>query len=242
MEQSVKDRFLLFLRISNITKAVAERTCAFGNGYLTQVKNISSDKLKSILKAYPQINKIWLLTGEGEMLVTPNISATNNGTIGGDMNVAQLIEKYPTNAIKEDVEAIEVEEIPIIPSDAYQMPEVDIKEYIQENASVVNTSPLVRQFPKFSMWYEVYGDSMLPKFEPGDLIALNPYPKGKEVVLNKRYYVVDTYSNGLVLCMLIKEGNGYVARYKNTEYADDYINQDDIIRIYKVVGQIRITL
>lgn len=238
----VKERLFLFINHLNLSKSAFERSCGLGNSYLSQVKNLSTGKLSQILSTYPQLNKTWLLTGEGKMLATPNISATNNGTIGGDMNVAQLIEKYPTKAIKEDVEEIAVKEIPIIPSDAYQMPEVDIKEYIQENAAVINTSPLVHQFPKFSMWYEVYGDSMLPKFEPGDLIALNPYPKGKEVVLNKRYYVVDTYSNGLVLCMLIKDENGYVARYKNAEYADDYIKHDDIIRIYKVVGQIRITL
>ena len=240
--QDVRERLLFFIKCQNLSNQAFEKKIGLSNGSVAKTKRLGDDKINKILDIYPNLNRIWLLTGEGEMLVTPNISATNNGTIGGDMNVAQLIEKYPTNAIKENVEGVAVEEIPIIPTDVYQMPEVDVKEYIQENASVVNTSPLVHQFPKFSMWYEVYGDSMLPKFEPGDLIAINPYPKGKEVVLNKRYYVVDTYSNGLVLCMLIKEGNGYVARYKNAEYADDYINQDDIIRIYKVVGQIRITL
>lgn len=86
MKENLKDRFLLFLRVNNIAKANAERACGFGNGYFTQVKNISSEKLSRILDEYPQLNKNWLLTGEGEML-NPTYNATNNGTIIGGNNL-----------------------------------------------------------------------------------------------------------------------------------------------------------
>ena len=35
---------------------------------LNEVNGISNKMLEEILTAYPQINKVWLLTGEGEML------------------------------------------------------------------------------------------------------------------------------------------------------------------------------
>ncbi len=38
------------------------------NGFLSNVKNIGSDKLSNILNTYPEVNALWLITGEGEML------------------------------------------------------------------------------------------------------------------------------------------------------------------------------
>lgn len=237
MENSVKDRFLLFLRINNIPKATAERSCGLSNGYLTQVKSISSDKLSKILNEYPQINRVWLLTGDGQMLNTPTpINATNNGTIGGDMNVAQTINNRPNEEICE----CEVEEIPIIPKVACIEPNVDTLSYVKHND--VTTSPIVHQFPTSDVWYPVFTDTMSPDYLPGDKVALFAYPKGEEEVLNNRAYVIDTKRNGTILCKLTKTDEGYIARYKNPEYPNDFIKYSDVIRIYKVVGLIRVIM
>lgn len=39
------------------------------NGFLDKVKEIGSDKAVKILNTYPEISPLWLLTGEGEMLL-----------------------------------------------------------------------------------------------------------------------------------------------------------------------------
>jgi hypothetical protein len=43
-----------------------------GNGYTLRMKknnaSIGSDVIENIIKTYPQLNVVWLLTGEGEML------------------------------------------------------------------------------------------------------------------------------------------------------------------------------
>lgn len=51
-----------------------------------KVKNISEENAEKIVNAFPEINKIWLLTGEGEMLRTsPNLPApfTQSSTFSG---------------------------------------------------------------------------------------------------------------------------------------------------------------
>lgn len=240
MEVSVKDRFLLFLRMNNIAKATAERLCGLSNGYLTQVKNVSSDKLSKILNGYPQLNRVWLLTGEGQMLNSSNgVVVTNNGSINGDNNMNVSLQ--PTsNSGNIEVEQCEVEEIPIIPKVACIEPNVDTLSYVKHND--VTTSPIVHQFPTSDVWYPVFTDTMSPDYLPGDKVALFAYPKGEEEVLNNRAYVIDTKRNGTILCKLTKTDEGYIARYKNPEYPNDFIKYADVIRIYKVVGLIRVIM
>lgn len=69
METTIKERLLAFIEAKNLSVRQFERTCGFSNGYMRQlVDSPSTDKLNNIFEAYPEINRIWLLAGEGDML------------------------------------------------------------------------------------------------------------------------------------------------------------------------------
>lgn len=69
METTIKARLLAFISAKNLSIRQFERACGFSNGYMRQlVDSPSTDKLNQILEAYPEINKVWLLAGEGDML------------------------------------------------------------------------------------------------------------------------------------------------------------------------------
>lgn len=56
-----------------------EQQSGMSNGYVKNFKgNLSVIKLEGILKAFPDLNKDWLLTGEGEMLNAPLQSGHDN--------------------------------------------------------------------------------------------------------------------------------------------------------------------
>lgn len=69
MEETVKQRLMIFIEAIGSNPSAFERQADLSNGYLNSLRNSPSpSKLEGILKAYPQLNKVWLLTGEGEML------------------------------------------------------------------------------------------------------------------------------------------------------------------------------
>ena len=76
---NVKDRVSEYCKRKNIAISRFEKEAGLSNGYFNQVKKRPSlDKLESIGKAFPDLNKDWLLTGEGEMLNAPLQSGHDN--------------------------------------------------------------------------------------------------------------------------------------------------------------------
>lgn len=66
---TVKERISEFIKFKNISNRGFESRCGLSNGYLRQLRNSPTvDKIEIIISAFPELNKEWLMTGEGEML------------------------------------------------------------------------------------------------------------------------------------------------------------------------------
>lgn len=67
----VKERLLDFINYKQITNKLFELTAGLSNGYINNFDgNFRTKTLEKVLTAYPDLNRNWLLYGEGEMLVT----------------------------------------------------------------------------------------------------------------------------------------------------------------------------
>lgn len=73
METTVKQRLVKYLKSKKIGQNRFEDMAGISNGYIANIKaNPSADKIVKILNAAPDLNREWLLTGEGPMLVGGN--------------------------------------------------------------------------------------------------------------------------------------------------------------------------
>ncbi|NNK18877.1 MAG: hypothetical protein HKP49_06960 [Maribacter sp.] len=66
------DRLMQFIKYAGLSARQFDLSIGASNGYTLRMKknnaSIGSDVIENILKAYPQLNVVWLITGEGEML------------------------------------------------------------------------------------------------------------------------------------------------------------------------------
>lgn len=68
---SVKERALYFIKYKGLTMKEFESLADLSTGYVTSMrKSFGEQKLNNVLKAFPELNRDWLLYGEGEMLKT----------------------------------------------------------------------------------------------------------------------------------------------------------------------------
>lgn len=83
MEQTVRDRLILYLKAKKIGRNKFEEKAGLSFGYITRLKSApGSDKLVDILTAASDLNEQWLLTGEGSMLVSePDTAQPKKGDV-----------------------------------------------------------------------------------------------------------------------------------------------------------------
>ena len=83
MESVVKQRLIEYLKYKRISKSEFGKSIGVSNSYVTAIrKSIDDDKMKSIALVYPDLNRDWLLYGEGEMLKSepPKPAIVENST------------------------------------------------------------------------------------------------------------------------------------------------------------------
>lgn len=96
--------------------------------------------------------------------------------------------------------------------------------------------PVVKMLPDYDYTMIVKGDSMEPKFEGGDEIAIK---RVSSIIEWGKPYVLDT-RDGAILKRLYDAGDKYRCVSYNSEYSDIEVPKDDVFGVYRVVGLIRI--
>ncbi len=243
MGNAVKQRLVHFIKFMHLTQKAFEDRCGMSNGYVANIrKGIGNDKLLNIVQQFPQLNREWLLYGEGEMLKsTPTVQQNN---VHGDNNYNNVMQARCPKC-GDEVEIVEAEEIrrPIIPTEWTYQTDIDLYEKVQRDKKDVSRSRFIALDVPIDMWHIVRDDSLLPDCKRGDLLALKAYPIGKENPIPGKIHAVDTRSNGMIVRILEEKDYGYRATAPNSgKYPEMRIKKEDIIRVYRIVCMARIAI
>jgi hypothetical protein len=86
----VKERVKEFIKYKEITERAFCASIFVSFSYVNSIrKSIQPDKMKTITKVYPELNPVWLMTGDGDMILSGNINNVNgsgNTAVAGNGN------------------------------------------------------------------------------------------------------------------------------------------------------------
>lgn len=249
MKSAVKERLIAFINYLGMSKNAFENACGLSTRYVSNISaSVSPGKLKQISLKFPELNVEWLLTGQGDMLRETFSASTFSGDItvngNGNTNIGHGNTYINDTGNNDDATYIEVEEVeraPILSATLARAPQVDVLEAVSEKADELEKAPVGVFNAPVSVWYRVQDESLAPKYEVGDLLALWAYPKGEEDPIPGKMYGINTSTNGLIVRRLFpQEDGGYIAKAANREEFPDYrIKPGNVVQIYKIMLMVR---
>ena len=201
----------MYIEHQGIKRSVFEKSCGFSNGYLRNLKeNPSAAKIEDILTVYPEISRVWLLSGEGEML---NSDKPNEQFAVSKTETATTVPLIPISAqggsLNEFVVSIKGSECERI-------------------ISPINGVDFAIQ---------VSGDSMAPEYPNGSRVFIKKINERAFIEWGKTY-VLDT-CNGTVIKTLVPsekpECVKCISINPDPMYAPFEICLEDVYGMYKVL-------
>ena len=215
---TTKDRLQKYIEHTGLATSRFESLCGLSNGYVRNLKSqIGEDKLSTILNAFPELSKIWLLTGEGSMLVnTSNTSA-------------------PAPSPPSNIEEIKSYEVPLLPLDAIGG---RLDGFAPNGVTISQCETITSPFKNAALAIRVKGQSMSPIYPSGCMLFI---VKNNGGWLDwGKVYVLDT-DNGVIVKQLSpsQKGEEYICckSFNNSpEFAPFDIPHTSIYGIYRVLG------
>lgn len=96
--------------------------------------------------------------------------------------------------------------------------------------------PIIAGIPSYDFTMSLKGDSMEPKYESGDIIAIR---KVYDYIEWGKVYVLDT-ADGAIVKRLYDAGDKYKCVSYNPEYPEFFVEKSSVFGVFKVVGMLRI--
>lgn len=229
----IKERLKLFAQAKNLTIQRLELQWGVCNGYVNSIrKSIGLEKLGQLLKTFPDLNRDWLLYGEGEMLnkiETPSI-------------VAEPTNNYTSNTDVIEVEAEEIANfsLPFANNDIAQSRDIDIRELVESNSPKLERYYVGRKL----MGRDKYAQRIITEamtganFIPGDVLILSYLNDGSE--MHSGYaYLFDTKKYGTLFRQVFIKDDHYELKPCNPNFETLYLKDEDIRSFARLVMQIR---
>ena len=254
MEKTVKQRLMEFAEFRNLSISKFESLCGLGNGYVGKLKSEpGSRKLEDILKTFPELNRAWLLFGEGEMLKTvPTIQGDITITGGNNSNIGHRQQNFPTllEAKTAEVECPKCGELIIVknptvlsmvPKEITRRPNINLEQWRRNHPQQMKKIDFSQIWGEEPFVVQVDTRAMEPDYREGTFLVLQPLPDTSYATADGIAYVVDTMKPHTLFRNLTDKYDGtYVLTANNDKRSYIRLKAEDIITVYDIVGSFRI--
>lgn len=238
---SIKNRTKKFIEYKGLTVSGFEELCDLSNGYISSMrKGYGREKLNNVLNTFPDLNRDWLLYGEGDMIKVPATMTVSNATpeerqdaeSGVDLSVvpAEIVEEIEEK-VKEEMA------IPIISPEIASAPNTNIKKYIRDKGDELKRIYIndLTQGAKVAECVE--STSMWPTFQPGDWVFVKFIDK--DSIIDGKTYYFDLNTLPTMIRKVKIENDKLRLIAKNPNYGDIIIRVNEVNNIAKIVGMWR---
>ena len=211
---TVKDRTMLFIKFKGITMKTFEQRCDLSSGYVTSMrKGFGSEKLNNVLMAYPELNREWLLYGEGEMLKASSSS-----------------QPQPSTKV-ERVTDDEAYKVPLVPISALGGSLNDFNLAVKRDDCETVISPI----KDIDMAIKISGDSMELEYPSGSTVLIKKINEHAFLEWGK-VYVLST-CNGTVIKRLMPtdDPNKVLCESINPKYPPFEVSLEHVYGVYIVM-------
>lgn len=241
MELTVKQRLVRYLAEKGIGQNKFERLAGISNGYIYNLKSTPKEgQLTKILQAAPDLNRVWLLTGEGEML----------NTDVAPVQAAEAVEEVTVNSHGNkfmQTPSGMLMEVPVVPFAAMGSPLDEFAELIRNNGFEHVSFPVDGVHHGSYYAFRVEGDSMddgtRDSFQPGDIVLVRELDRSDwapRLHFGKWPYWVICWGN----CVRLKQitahdeaGSTITCHSLNPspEFTDFTLRLSDVHRLFNVI-------
>jgi SOS-response transcriptional repressor LexA len=217
MGTTIKERTIEFIKYKKISVKEFEIRCGMSNGYVSSMrKGFGADKLGNVLSAFPELNRDWLIYGEGEMISSPSPPSS------------------PPNERKGMVM------VPKFSGDGRGGPgfnqEVDTDYYIESYIPFSNE--IAREG---DVAITIYGDSMEPVYREGSLVLIRRIDMWREYIDLGRTYVVELMDERRMI-KIVKAGSDaehLLLASINPAFEPQEVSKSFIRSVWMVIASVR---
>lgn len=214
-QYGVKERLIEYLRYKKITQSEFSKSLGVSSTYVGAMrKGIPASRLKKISELYPDLNRDWLLYGEGEMLKKSS-----------GLSLSAREEGYETL---------------LLPVEAY----AGRLEAYSRGVHRADCRPFMSPVSGVDFAIPVCGDSMEPRFHNGSILLVKRIdqkvfiPWGHPMVVDSDNGVLFKTLQPVGGVEDSEDKEYVVARSYNPDYADFKIPKSTIRGLYRVVGAV----
>ncbi len=234
MKDSIKERIRFFVAEIGITLQKLEKQCGFSNGYINGASEngYGIEKLNAIFREYPNLSKLWLTFGEGQMWNNSSISEP----FPDPMPVVQPSAEVPVS------QKTGCNTGKILPLNLLNI-NTSIEEYAKQN-ELLDYCPCEHITP-FTFAYQIQSDTLYPDYNVGDWILIKKIDFS-EVRIGKTYFI-DTRSKGKMIKRVDYNNNALILSLPKRPWLCPILNIDkndilsEIYGIYDIIFQLRKT-